>query len=427
MRIDILAIGSLGDVQPYVALGLGLQKVGHRIRIVTLSGFEEVVRGHGLDHLSIVGSLRDIVDTAAGRNWIAHRTSTLGFLRGFVRVAGSLIEAGIASYWHACRDVEALIVSPMGLLVGAHIAERLRAPLIRTQVYPRYDWEGRRNLVAAVRGEWTVFLGAVFQLLIWSKLRRSTNAARWKILALPPLPLREPFSAMDRDRIPLLQAYSPAVVPRPPHWGDWIHVTGYWFLDDPTGWVPPGELVDFLGSGPPPVFVGFGSTPFPEPEAATDLVVRALARAGQRGVLVAGESGLATGRLNDDVLSVDFVPHGWLFPQVCAAVHHGGAGVTGAALRAGLPSIAVPVFGDHPFWGQRVFKLGAGPRPIPAKRLTDDALASAIRATASKEMRRRAAALGEQIRGEDGVARAVEAIHEHVAAEAIPDTMHVNR
>ena len=96
-------------------------------------------------------------------------------------------------------------------------------------------------------------------------------------------------------------------------------------------------MVDFLGSGPPPLFVGFGRNPFPDPEAAAKLMVRALARAGQRGILVTSESGLATGRLTDDILSVDYVPHSWLLPQVYAAVHHGGARVTGAALRIGLP------------------------------------------------------------------------------------------
>ena len=321
----------------------------------------------------------------------------------------------MASYWHACGDVEALIASPMGLLVGPHIAERLRVPLIRAEPYVRHDWEARTNLAAAVRGKWTDLLGSVIRLLIWSKLRRRTNVARQEILTLQPLPLlREPFGAMDRKRIPLLEAYSPAVMPRPPHWGDWIHITGYWFLDTPAEWLPPSGLVDFLRSGPPPVFVGFGSLPFPNPEATTTLVLGALARSGRRGILVAGGSKMPTGKLSDDVFAIDFVPYDWLFPQVCAAVHQGGAGVTGAVLRAGLPSVVVPVFGDHAFWAQRVFQLGAAPRPIPAKQLTEDALAGAIRATAGKEVRGRAAALGEQIRGEDGVARAVEAFHEHV-------------
>jgi sterol 3beta-glucosyltransferase len=429
MRIDILAIGSRGDVQPYVALGLGIQKAGHRVRIITLGGFEELVRGFGLDHVAIGDRPQEIANTAAGRKWVADRSSTFGYLRGFVHVVRSLIEEGISSYWHTCRDAEALIVSPMGVLVGGHIAERLCVPLIQAPYVPpvlptRYDWDGRRNVVTALQGGLRAFQHAAFHFLLWSKLRHSTNAARRKILGLPPLPLTEPFNAIYRKRLPLLCGYSPAVVPRVPDWGDWIHVTGYWFLDDSQEWVPPGDLVDFLGSGPPPVFVGFGSTPFPQPELTTGLVVRALQKAGQRGLLIAGGSGLETGRLTDEVFSVDFVPHGWLFPQVCAAVHHGGAGVTGAALRAGLPSVVVPVFADQPFWGSRVFKLGASPHPIPAKHLTEHNLASAIRATLSKEMRSRAAALGKQIRAEDGVGRAVEIIHKYVGKGALNALRH---
>jgi sterol 3beta-glucosyltransferase len=428
MRIDILGIGSLGDVQPYVALGLGLQTAGYRVRMVTLGGFEDLVRRCGLDHLAIGESPLQIANTSAGRNWVRNRVSTVGFVRGFVRVADSLIERGIANYWNNCGDVEALIVSPMGLLVGGHIAERLRVPLIRAELAPpvlptRYDWDGRKNLGTAVRGGLNAFIHAAFQFGIWSKLRRSTNAARWKLLGLPSLPLAEPFNAIGRKRL-LLGAYSQSVVQRPPDWGNWIHVTGYWFLDDLHGWVPPGELVDFLGAGTRPVFIGFGSTPFPRPEATTELVVRAVARTGCRAVLVAGGSGLATGRLSHDILSVDSVPHGWLFSRVCAAVHHGGAGVTGAALRAGLPSVVVPVFADQPFWANRVFRLGAGPHPIPARRLTEDNLASAIQATSTTEMRQRAAAIGERIRGEDGIARALEILDEHLGASVLKARRH---
>ena len=418
MRIDLLAVGSRGDVQPFVALGLGLQRAGHHVRIVTLGGFEDFVRHYGLDHVSIASSPQDIAASVEGRDWVNQRDSAIGFLRGFVRVASALAQDALASYWRVCQDAEALVASAGGLLLAVHVAQKMGLPLIRAQLAPsvptRYDWTGRTSRAIAARRAWEAFVGATFRILIWQGLRRTVNGSRRDLFRLPPLPMQDPFGALNRRRIPLLDGYSPAVVPRPPDWGSWVHVTGYWFLDDRPGWVPPGELVDFLGSGPSPVFVGFGSTPFPQPEAATELLIRALTRAGQRGVLIAGGSGLATGRLTDDVLSIDSVPHGWLFPRVCAAVHHGGAGVTGAALRAGLPSVVVPIFADQPFWGRRVFEIGAGPRPIPAKRLTDDALASAIRLTASPEMRRRAVALGEQIRREDGVARAVEAIHEHV-------------
>ena len=422
MRIDILAIGSRGDVQPFAALGIGLRNAGHQVRIVTLNGFEQLIRGCGLDHISIGRSPQEIAASIAGRDWVERRASTRGFLQGFVRVATSLIEEGVANYWGTCQGVEAIIVSGMGLLVGFHIADRLQIPLIRVQLSPfvrtHYDWSGRRNLLTVIRGEWTAFLHAVFRALFWSKVRSSANMARQRILSLPALPFTEPVGMMNRNRLLILDAYSTAVVPRPPDWGDWVQVTGYWFLEDSTDWKPQDSLLDFLSSGPRPVFVGFGSTPFPDPEAATNLVLRSLKRLGQRGVIVTGGSGLPAGRLNDEVISVDSVPHRWLFSRVSSAVHHGGAGVTGAALSAGLPSVVIPIFADQPFWGERVFRLGAGPRPIPAKRLTEDLLTTAIHAAGSEDIRRRAAALGDRIRGENGVLQAVKVLHQHLGCGA---------
>jgi sterol 3beta-glucosyltransferase len=422
VRIDIVAIGSHGDVRPNVALGVGLQREGHSVRIVALHGFEELVRGHGLEYLPIGRTPQDLANTSDGRFWVERRESTVGFLRGFVRIARSLVQEGTATYWRARQDVDAMIVNSIGLAIGVHVAERLRVPLIRTHTSPftptRYDYNGRRNLRTAVRGELTAFAGRAFRTAIWTMLRKTTNAARRNILELPPLPLHEPFGAMDRLRLPVLDAYSPAVVARPPDWGSWVHVTGYWFLDDTAGWTPSAPLVEFLAAGPRPVFVGFGSTPFPDSGAATELIVDALDRAGRRGIVVAGGSGLATGRLARDVLSVDAVPHSWLFSRVSTAVHHGGAGVTGAALRAGLPSVVVPVFADQPFWAGRVFDLGAGPRPIPARRLTAERLATAIQLANGNSIRDRAARLGEQIRKENGVARAVDATHACLGAAA---------
>jgi UDP:flavonoid glycosyltransferase YjiC (YdhE family) len=132
---------------------------------------------------------------------------------------------------------------------------------------------------------------------------------------------------------------------------------------------------------------------------------------GQRAILLSGWGGLRPEDLPDSVLVLDSVPHTWLFPRVAAVVHHGGAGTTAAGLRAGVPTIIIPFFGDQPFWGARIAELGVGPRPVPRKRLTAERLAQAIRDTvASEEMRQRASKLGESIRSEDGVATAVEII-----------------
>jgi UDP:flavonoid glycosyltransferase YjiC (YdhE family) len=144
-------------------------------------------------------------------------------------------------------------------------------------------------------------------------------------------------------------------------------------------------------------------------EATTDLVSTALARAGQRGILLTGWDGMSGIGLSQRIYAIDSVPHDWLFPRVAAVVHHGGAGTTAASLRMGVPSVIVPFIADQPFWGQTVHQLGVGPRPIPRAQLTVERLAAAIQvATGDEAMRRRSDALGRRIRSEDGVTRAVE-------------------
>lgn len=418
MLVDILAIGSRGDVQPFVALGKGLQQEGYHVRLVTLDGFGELVGRHGLEHISIGRSPAQIAATETGQDWIRQRQSLSGFLRGGMRVVNELLEDGLARYWRECQETQALITSIGGLPLAVHVAEKMAIPLIRAQTMPsvptKYDWNGKTSSAIAMRGACEAFFWTVFRSLLWQGIRRPSNRAREHILNLPALGVREPIGDMVRRQIPLLDAYSTAVVPKPPDWGEWIHVTGYWFLEESEAWSPPDELTEFLDSGPPPVFVGFGSTPFPQPEATTSMIVQALTQLGQRGILVAGTSGLETGRLSQDILSVVSVPHSWLFPQVCAAVHHGGAGVTGAALRAGLPSVVIPIFADQPFWGRRVYELGAGPRPIPAKKLTLSSLVNALQVVGQDEIRQRATAIGEKIRNEDGVSNAVDAINEYI-------------
>jgi sterol 3beta-glucosyltransferase len=224
------------------------------------------------------------------------------------------------------------------------------------------------------------------------------------------LPASSPWGPFGSDRLahgPILYGFSPSVIAPPRDWGEHVHVTGYWFLDPPSDWTPPPALVEFLQAGPPPVYIGFGSMSSQRPEETAALVGQALARAGQRAIMLSGWGGLHQAD-SDSVFMVDSVPHAWLFPQVAAVVHHGGAGTTAASLRAGVPSIVIPFHGDQPFWGQRVADLGVGPAPIPRRNLTVERLAQAIhRAVTDQPMRQRAADLGAKIRAEDGVARAV--------------------
>jgi UDP:flavonoid glycosyltransferase YjiC (YdhE family) len=164
------------------------------------------------------------------------------------------------------------------------------------------------------------------------------------------------------------------------------------------------------------VYLGFGSISLGSPEKKTRLILRALELSGQRGLVLTGWGGLARLPASPGILFVDDVPHDWLFPRMAAVMHHGGAGTTGAGLRSGVPSIITPFASDQYSWAERVVQLGVGPRAPDVRRLTAESLARAIEAAVNNSaLRARASALGEKIRAENGIARAVEIVERHAA------------
>jgi sterol 3beta-glucosyltransferase len=200
-------------------------------------------------------------------------------------------------------------------------------------------------------------------------------------------------------------------VPPAADWPGEPVLTGYWFLDEEAGWSPPDELSTFLKNGPAPVYIGFGSMSNRDSRKTLDLIVAAVKRSSQRAVVAAGWSDLRAENSTPEVCVIKGAPHPWLFPRVSAVVHHGGAGTTAAGLRAGKPTLIIPHMVDQPYWGRRVYELGAGVKPIPRHKLTVEALAQRLSQLArDARIRDNAAVLGEKIRAERGVEAAVATI-----------------
>jgi UDP:flavonoid glycosyltransferase YjiC (YdhE family) len=407
-------------VRPYVALGVGLKAAGHDVRIVAHPGFEGLVRGRGLDFAPIAGDPRDLAvsDSPELRALHGGGRNPFRWVRTLKDVHAPLMRKCLQDCWDACRDADVIVVSVVPYLFGYAIARKLQVPLVRAFYFPVSP---TRSHPADFVPRWLP-LGERLNLatyhaqrqVIWQIARPWLVGACRDVLGLETLPRLEPFGDLDRQQQLLLYAYSPAVAPPPPDWGSWIDVTGYWFLDRSTDWSPPPALTAFLDDGPPPVCIGFGSMTYDRTELVR-IVSRALTLTGQRAVLLTGWGGLRPPELPRNMFTVDWAPLNWLYSRMAALVHHGGAGTTAEGLRAGVPTVVVPFFYDQFFWGRRVFELGVGPQPIPRKRLDADTLATAIGAAATDpEMRRRARAIGERIRAEDGVTHAVAAFERHV-------------
>ena len=394
-----------------MALGAGLRSSGHDVVLGASAAYAELVTDSGLRFAPLEGDTMAILSSARGQAWTRSGRNAIRFLGTMRTLLEPLADQLLADAVDACRGADAIVYTPLSP-AGSHIAEAARVPGLVASVRPL---TATAEFPAATLGG-LPSLGGVGNRLTYSLLTAATVVLRsitnrWRrSLELPPLGWRNPYGALADPRQTFLYGYSERVVPRPHDWNDCQHVTGYWFAQRPADWRPAQGLVDYLASGEAPVAVTFGSMTYAA-ETATDAVLEALARSGHRAVLIGPGCGNRPARLGGSVFTAEDVPHDWLFPQMTAVVHHGGAGTTAAVLRAGVPGVVVPFFMDQPFWGRRMAGLGVSPPPVPRKKASADRLGAALRvATGDDTMRRRSARLAEQIRAEDGVATAVATI-----------------
>jgi UDP:flavonoid glycosyltransferase YjiC (YdhE family) len=412
MRLAIISIGSRGDVQPYIALGQGLIKAGHTVRLATHQDFEVFVKSHGLEFCLIRGNSQEMVGSQEMRE-VLEKGNFVATWRQMMRDAERAIHEWMEDSLAACQGMDLIIAGGVSVSAGISVAEKLHLPLLQAFVFPVTPTRAFPSILLPqtlpkMGGAFNFLASHLILQLGWLGTRSLLNRTRKKILDLPPYSFAEPSQASRSKGFPMLFGFSPSVIPKPADWRADDHVTGYWFLDPPADWTPPPDLLNFLQAGSPPVYIGFGSMGSRKPAETTDLVLQALSQTGQRAILLSGWGGLQKTELPASVFMVDSIPHAWLLPRVAAVVHHGGAGTTAAGLRAGVPSIVIPFTTEQEFWGRRVHDLGVGPAPIPRSKLTADRLAQAIQAAVTNTaMRQRAAELGSKIQAEDGIANAV--------------------
>lgn len=349
--------------------------------------------------------------------------------------------------WQACQGADLLIESPSAM-AGIHIAEALRIPYYRAFTMP---WTRTRAYPQAFAvpehkrgGSYNYMTYVMFDNVFWRAIAGQVNHWRKNVLKIDSTT----YDKMAQDKVPFLYNFSPTVVPPPLDWTEWIHVSGYWFLDNADGkkdWTPPDGIVEFIDNaharGKKVVYIGFGSIVVSDPHEMTRCVVQGVVDSGVCAILSKGWSDRGSRGKNDkpalaettsrgadgvefppEIFSVNAIDHSWLFPRIDAACHHGGAGTTGASLRAGIPTIIKPFFGDQFFWAERVESLGVG---SGLRQLTYEGLATAlVEATTNERQIAKAKIVGQTIRAEDGVQRAIEAIYrdlEYARALIRPD------
>jgi UDP:flavonoid glycosyltransferase YjiC (YdhE family) len=413
-RIVIAAFGTRGDVAPLTGLGGRIrERLGAEVLIAAQSPYEHLITAAGLQYRRLPG------DTEADTRASTYGQAVVDGARMrpskdvLAQMRDDLYGVGEAIADAAAGADLLLLEGPVGSLLGYHVAEALDISSIGLFFQP-----------VSATGEFAP------PPLTDRSFGRAGNRLAWRLGDLgekvyTPLidDLRATLGLSARSRRsyqrrraatwPILYGFSHHVVARPVDWRDGLDVTGYWWPSDSPTWQPPSEVVEFLRAGPPPVFVGLGSTATAQGERMSALIVSALRRAGARGIVQSGWAGLRGEA--PDILTIDELPHAWLFPQMAAIVHHGGAGTTAAALRAGVPSVPVTGIMDQPFWARRVHTLGAAPAPLRRGMLTTDSLAEAVTAALTQPgYTQRAQQLSRCLLSEDGEGAATEIISAHL-------------
>lgn len=414
MKVLIMTLGTRGDVQPFVALARGLLAAGHEVVLAAPQRYAGFAADHGVPFAGVDdGPMRLMDDPAA---------------------AGAVIEGGLRARLEQARTMPAMftqllddcwtvashgagagadvVVHNGQIIAGHHVAEALGIPAVLALPIPMYvptkefPWPGVAlpHWLPSVANRAT-FLGMKAPAAIFGRV-----VDRWRegTLGLPRRRGRhDPLRRPDGGQAPVLHAFSPSVLTPPRDWPDSVHTTGYWVLPASEEPLPP-EVLDFLGAGDPPVFVGFGSMSGRDPARTTAVVLEAARRAGTRLMIGAGWGGLDSGASGDGVLVVEDVDYQRLFPRVAAVVHHGGAGTAGTAFASGRPQVVCPFVADQPFWADLAYRRGVAPAPQPQRRLTAAGLAAAITTAATNpDMARAAEELGRRVRAEDGISAAV--------------------
>ncbi|KAF7825698.1 sterol 3-beta-glucosyltransferase UGT80A2 isoform X1 [Senna tora] len=464
LQIVMLIVGTRGDVQPFIAIGKRLQDYGHRVRLATHSNFKEFVLTAGLEFYPLGGDPKVLA---------GYMVKNKGFLPSGpseIPIQRNQMKEIINSLLPACKEpdidsgvpfkADAIIANPPAY-GHTHVAEALKVPIHIFFTMPWTPTSEFPHPLSRVKQQAGYRLSyQIVDSLIWLGIRDMINDLRKKKLKLRPVTYLSGSQGSEAD-VPHAYIWSPHLVPKPKDWGPKIDVVGFCFLDLASNYEPPESLVKWLEAGDRPIYIGFGSLlalgiwfgslilkfysgnkmivhykPVQEPEKMTQIIVEALEKTEQRGIINKGWGGLGNlAEPKDSIYLLDNCPHDWLFLHCKAvdcqgqqasfagpnlgrvfaqgannlAVHHGGAGTTAAGLKAACPTTIVPFFGDQPFWGERVQARGVGPAPIPVEEFSLPKLVDAINFMLDSKVKERALELAKAMENEDGVAGAVKA------------------
>lgn len=419
MKIVITAVGTRGDLQPYIALRLGLKATGNDLLLVSAKNEEEFVKSYGLNFFALDIDIEKLMKSGETKG-MSKGDNPLKFIISHIKGSKEIKKTMVKTQyqiWEACQEADIIIYHP-GMPLGFFIAKQLGKisilanpfPIIATKEYPSILFYTAPRL-----GKYfNILTHKILEKVFWA-MTRSSIEKFWNEKVKSKMNFSiSPIRQQVKSGMPVLNGYSRHLFHQPKDWANNIHTTGSWIIEGNTDFTPPANLVSFIKNDEIPIYIGFGSmNNIDNFETILHLIVNALQLSKVRAIVSLGWDNLNYSKpIPENIFLVKSVPHTWLFPQVKLVINHGGAGTTAAGLTDGKPTIVIPHNADQPAWGQRVYELKVGAKPIKKKKLTAKRLAYAISYALQPAIIANATALGLQIKKETGVKNAVKIIEE---------------
>jgi sterol 3beta-glucosyltransferase len=420
MHIGIFTYGTRGDLQPYIALALGLMTKQHQVSIAATEDFKELVEGYGISWMPLYGHAENMMNSAEGQA-ILQTENSIKLMKYYFKVLHNNRQLLRKTYWEAAEKVNYIIANSMTLPVISAIAEKqekkmaltyFMPPVVPTREFPLGDFDFL-NFPCYNR-----FTYQLAQRMFWKFIKKDTNEYR-QLLGLPPLK-KNLITHLDQKKIPDLYCLSPSLIPQPKDWEPHHQITGFLTLPEQlhdtqeTNRIPP-ELNDWLDQGTPPIYIGFGSNGVGNPQKISRIIYELLQSTQERILFCTGWSQLNELPPHPNLFVTKFTPHELIFPRCKVGIFHGGAGTLAAMLRHHLPPVIVSFYTDQPTWGKIIERKKLGVH-IPIKKLTTSKLINAIEQVSTATIKNRVKTLGQEIAQEKGLEKTVEIIHAYFSA-----------
>jgi sterol 3beta-glucosyltransferase len=415
MHFGIFTYGSRGDVQPYIALALGLIGRGHEVTLAAPSNFKGLVEGYGIKFHALHGNAEEIIYTPECLK-IIHRGNDVDFMRYLSDMLTQIKEPLLHDLLACAQTTDALIVNNLGANIYAAVAEKLHKKMLIVQLNPPIISTREFAVTNLNFINWGWYNRTTYSLvnaILWKILKRSTAIYR-ATLELPPLQKSITQKFID-DKIPVIHAFSNQLINRPADWQNHHSVSGFLTLPVNQQNKPTDnslKLVTWLANGEKPVYIGFGSIPVPDASKLGNIISHLLITTNHRIVFCEGWSHIPNLTTHPNLFVLSTTNHQWLLPQCKAAVIHGGIGTLAAVLKAGIPVVIVSIFADQPLWGTIMQQKKAGLH-LPWRKLSAKKLVKALDKVTQPAFTGEATLLAQKINLENGVANALNTIENY--------------